>query len=89
MLLIVLNTLLLMMKVYNVSLPMISVFFFIQNLFDPEIYIFFPKIKQYHGQGDTYGAVLRYINMVFTGLFTIEATLKIFGFGLKVCTVDL
>lgn len=44
----------------------------------------FLLIFQYHGQNQTYERVLRYINMLFTGLFTIEAMLKIFGFGLKV-----
>lgn len=81
MLLIVLNTLLLMMKVYLNSIRK-SVQFYT----GPTVLIlFFPAI-QYHGQNETYSKVIIYINMVFTGLFTIEAILKIFGFGPKVCT---
>lgn len=45
---------------------------------------FFSSFLQYHGQGQTYENVMRYINMVFTGLFSVEAVLKIFGFGFKV-----
>lgn len=46
---------------------------------------FFLVKLQYHGRSSTLEAISRYINMVFTGLFTIEALLKIFGFGVKVC----
>lgn len=64
--------------------------------FDDEgIVIFLPKLDvcllktisflpQYHGQGREYESVLRNINVVFTALFTVEAILKIFGFGIKV-----
>lgn len=52
------------------------------------IQLSFPT-SQYHGQHATYDKVLRYINMLFTGLFTIEAILKIFGFGIKVCSLKI
>lgn len=47
------------------------------------IQLFSPTF-QYHGQHATYDKVLLDINILFTGLFTIEAILKIFGFGIKV-----
>ncbi|XP_031638409.1 voltage-dependent calcium channel type A subunit alpha-1-like isoform X2 [Contarinia nasturtii] len=40
-------------------------------------------MMKYHGQNEKYDDILRGINKVFTGLFTIEALLKIFGFGIK------
>ncbi|XP_055380450.1 voltage-dependent calcium channel type A subunit alpha-1 isoform X7 [Condylostylus longicornis] len=39
--------------------------------------------KAYHQQGDIYEKSLRYINMGFTGMFSVETVLKIIGFGIK------
>lgn len=41
-------------------------------------------MMKYHGQKPAYERIMRYINMGFTGLFSVEAILKIFGFGFKV-----
>lgn len=44
------------------------------------------KIRaQYHEQDDNYEKSMRYINMGFTGMFSVETVLKIIGFGIKVC----
>lgn len=40
--------------------------------------------KQYHKQDDNYEKSMRYINMGFTGMFSVETVLKIIGFGIKV-----
>ncbi|XP_044595208.1 voltage-dependent calcium channel type A subunit alpha-1 isoform X8 [Cotesia glomerata] len=40
-------------------------------------------MMKYHKQGDVYKAILKYMNMCFTGMFTIECTLKIAAFGVK------
>lgn len=40
---------------------------------------------KYHNQGDVYEKSMRYINMGFTGMFSVETVLKIIGFGVKVC----
>uniref|UniRef100_A0A1B0A0Y3 Uncharacterized protein n=1 Tax=Glossina pallidipes TaxID=7398 RepID=A0A1B0A0Y3_GLOPL len=37
----------------------------------------------YHNQGDMYEKSLKYINMGFTGMFSVETVLKIIGFGVK------
>ncbi|XP_050746418.1 voltage-dependent calcium channel type A subunit alpha-1 isoform X8 [Drosophila biarmipes] len=40
-------------------------------------------MMKYHNQGDMYEKSLRYINMGFTGMFSVETVLKIIGFGVK------
>lgn len=40
--------------------------------------------QQYHNQSQTYEKAMRYINMGFTGMFSVETVLKIIGFGIKV-----
>ena len=40
--------------------------------------------RQYHNQSDAYEKTMRYINMGFTGMFSVETVLKIIGFGIKV-----
>jgi hypothetical protein len=42
------------------------------------------KKKQYHNQGKMYEKSLKYLNMGFTGMFSVETVLKIIGFGVKV-----
>lgn len=42
-------------------------------------------IQQYHNQSKNYEKAMRYINMGFTGMFSVETVLKIMGFGVKVC----
>jgi len=39
---------------------------------------------QYHKQGEMYEKALKYVNMGFTGMFSVETVLKIIGFGVKV-----
>lgn len=46
------------------------------------------KSPQYHNQGDMYEKSLKYINMGFTGMFSVETVLKIIGFGVKVSVCD-
>uniref|UniRef100_A0A1B0AMT4 Ion transport domain-containing protein n=1 Tax=Glossina palpalis gambiensis TaxID=67801 RepID=A0A1B0AMT4_9MUSC len=47
-------------------------------------------MMKYHNQGDMYEKSLKYINMGFTGMFSVETVLKIIGFGVKYsgCTLD-
>ncbi|KAL5275646.1 cac family protein [Megaselia abdita] len=40
-------------------------------------------MMKYHKQGDVYEKSLKYINMGFTGMFSVETVLKIVGFGVK------
>lgn len=40
--------------------------------------------KQYHNQGKEFEKSLKYLNMGFTGMFSVETILKIIGFGVKV-----
>ncbi|KAJ6647412.1 Voltage-dependent calcium channel type A subunit alpha-1, partial [Pseudolycoriella hygida] len=40
-------------------------------------------MMKFHGQTETYEKVMQYINMVFTGMFSIETILKIVGFRFK------
>uniref|UniRef100_T1H6Q1 Ion transport domain-containing protein n=1 Tax=Megaselia scalaris TaxID=36166 RepID=T1H6Q1_MEGSC len=40
-------------------------------------------MMKYHKQGDVYEKSLKYINMGFTGMFSVETVLKIIGFGVK------
>ena len=49
----------------------------------PVIYSLSPA-QQYHGQSNTYSEALDYLNMVFTGVFTIEFILKLIAFKVKV-----
>lgn len=39
---------------------------------------------QYEGQSDDYKDALDYMNMIFTGVFTIEFILKLIAFRVKV-----
>ena len=39
---------------------------------------------QFHRQSDSYKNTLKYMNMCFTGMFTVECILKIAAFGVKV-----
>ena len=41
---------------------------------------------QYHGQGEKYSEALDYMNMIFTGVFTVEFILKLAAFRFKVRT---
>jgi len=41
-------------------------------------------LKQFYGQGKVYSDVLDYLNMIFTGVFTIEFILKLYAFRIKV-----
>lgn len=36
---------------------------------------------QFHGAPDFYEAMLKYLNIVFTALFSLECVLKIIAFG--------
>jgi len=36
---------------------------------------------QFHGANDAYEAMLKYLNIVFTALFSMECVLKIIAFG--------
>jgi len=45
-----------------------------------------PYVVQYHGQSARYAAALDYLNMVFTGVFTVEFALKLVAFKFKVST---
>ncbi|XP_053950330.1 voltage-dependent calcium channel type A subunit alpha-1 isoform X10 [Anastrepha ludens] len=40
-------------------------------------------MMKYHNQGEMYDKSLKYINMGFTGMFSVETVLKIIGFGVK------
>lgn len=39
---------------------------------------------QYHNQPTTYSEALDYLNMIFTGVFTVEFLLKLAAFRVKV-----
>ena len=39
---------------------------------------------QFHRQSDAYKNALKYMNMCFTGMFTVECILKIAAFGVRV-----
>lgn len=39
---------------------------------------------KYHQQSKNYEKSLKYLNMGFTGMFSVETVLKIIGFGVKV-----
>lgn len=39
---------------------------------------------QYHKQSDVYKNTLKYCNMCFTGMFTVECIMKIAAFGVRV-----
>lgn len=39
---------------------------------------------QYEGQSDNYSDALDYMNMIFTGVFTVEFVLKLMAFRVKV-----
>ena len=41
---------------------------------------------QYYNQNDIYADVLKYSNMGFTGMFSVETVLKIIAYGVKVST---
>lgn len=41
-------------------------------------------IKKFHQQSKNYEMSLKYLNMGFTGMFSVETILKIIGFGVKV-----
>jgi voltage-dependent calcium channel L type alpha-1D len=40
---------------------------------------------QVHNQSEMLSEILDYLNMIFTGVFTVEFVLKLFAFRLKVC----
>ena len=42
---------------------------------------------QFHRQSDSYKNTLKYMNMCFTGMFTVECILKIAAFGVKVGSI--
>ena len=41
-------------------------------------------VEQFYGQSRVYSDVLDYLNMIFTGVFTIEFILKLYAFRIKV-----
>lgn len=41
---------------------------------------------QYYNQNDLYADILKYSNMGFTGMFSVETVLKIVAYGVKVST---
>lgn len=41
---------------------------------------------QYYNQNDLYADILKYSNMGFTGMFSVETVLKIIAYGVKVST---
>ena len=41
-------------------------------------------VEQFYGQTKVYSDVLDYLNMIFTGVFTIEFILKLYAFRIKV-----
>ena len=45
----------------------------------------FSLMLKYHEAPLFYVDILSYLNLLFTTLFTIEAIMKIFGYGPKVC----
>lgn len=45
----------------------------------------FVLLSQFHGAPDFYEAMLKYLNIVFTTLFSLECILKIIAFGPLVC----
>lgn len=44
--------------------------------------------KKYHQQSKNYEKSLKYLNMGFTGMFSVETILKIIGFGVKVGEIE-
>lgn len=44
------------------------------------------KKWQYYNQNDLYTDILKYSNMGFTGMFSVETVLKIIAYGVKVST---
>lgn len=44
---------------------------------------------QYYNQNDLYADILKYSNMGFTGMFSVETVLKIVAYGVKVSTQTL
>lgn len=47
------------------------------------------SIWQYYNQNDLYADILKYSNMGFTGMFSVETVLKIVAYGVKVSTQTL
>lgn len=43
---------------------------------------------QFHRQSDAYKNTLKYMNMCFTGMFTVECILKIAAFGVRVSSTN-
>lgn len=41
---------------------------------------------QFYNQNDSYAEILKYSNMGFTGMFSVETVLKIVAYGVKVST---
>lgn len=41
----------------------------------------FGLLSQFYGAPDLYESMLKYLNIVFTALFTLECVLKIIAFG--------
>ena len=41
-------------------------------------------LLQFYGQSPVYSDVLDYLNMIFTGVFTVEFILKLYAFRIKV-----
>lgn len=48
------------------------------------MYVFIEYTVQYHNQSKEFEKSLKYLNMGFTGMFSVETVLKIIGFGVKV-----
>lgn len=50
---------------------------------------YYIHIWQYYNQNDLYADILKYSNMGFTGMFSVETVLKIIAYGVKVSTQTL
>lgn len=66
----------------NVFFLSLSLIYFSQLTHIP--YIRLTLFAQYHNQGKEFEKSLKYLNMGFTGMFSVETILKIIGFGVKV-----
>ena len=49
----------------------------------------FSLMLKYHDAPLFYVDILSYLNLLFTTLFTIEAIMKVFGYGPKVCGIQI
>lgn len=59
----------------------------IEIIFYINVFVIKYYTVQYHNQSKEYEKSLKYLNMGFTGMFSVETVLKIIGFGVKVGTL--